>query len=263
MFFSLGTWQLALLLALIMFGATMAGLVAGRSLSRHRESLREPFGAVHAALLTLVGLVLAFGLAMAVDRYNARRAAVVDDANAIGTAYLRAQLLDEPVRSRALPLYAEYTDASLALSHAVPGSDASERAIAAESTLQRRLWRLTGEAIASAPTESAPRVYVESLNAMIDMQTTRVSALNNRVPSAISLVEVVGAATALGLMALYLAILSRGVVTVLLAAGLLTLLIFVSFDLDRPTRGFITVPTAPLDALRASMELPPAAGGSR
>ena len=77
---------------------------------------------------------------------------------------------------------------------------------------------------------------------MIDMQTTRVSALNNRVPSAILLVEVIGAATALGLMALYLAILSRGVVTVLLAAGLLTLLLFVTFDLDRPARGFITVP---------------------
>ena len=60
-------------------------------------------------------------------------------------------------------------------------------------------------------------------------------------------------------MALYLALLSRGVVTVLLAAGLLTLLLFVSFDLDRPTRGFITIPATPLVALRASMELPPAA----
>ncbi len=95
---------------------------------------------------------------------------------------------------------------------------------------------------------------------MIDQQTTRVSALNNRVPSAILWVEVIGAATALGLMALYLAALSRGVVTMLLAAGLLTMLLFVTFDLDRPKRGFIKVPTAPLVALRASMELPPATG---
>jgi hypothetical protein len=89
------------------------------------------------------------------------------------------------------------------------------------------------------------------------------AALNNRVPSAIMLVEVLGAAVALGLMALYLGILSRGVVTVLLAAGLLTVLLFVTFDLDRPARGFITVPDAPLVGLRASMELPPAAGGTR
>ena len=262
-FFSLSSWQLALVLASITFGATLVGLVLGRFHSHHAATLREPFGTVQAALLTRVGLVLAFGLAMAVGRYDSRRAAVVDDANAIGTAYLRAQLLAEPVRSRSLPLFVAYTDASLDLSGAVPGSPAAKRAIARESAIQRRLWRLTGDAVGAAPTASAPRVYVESLNTMIDMQTTRVSALNNRVPSAIMLVEVLGAAVALGLMALYLAILSRGVVTVLLAAGLLTVLLFVTFDLDRPARGFITIPDTPLIGLRASMELPPAAGGTR
>ena len=64
-------------------------------------------------------------------------------------------------------------------------------------------------------------------------------------------------------MAMYLAMFSRGVVTVLLAAGLLTLLLFVTFDLDRPSRGFITVPDAPLVAVRAGMELPPAADAPR
>ena len=49
-----------------------------------------------------MGLILAFGLTLAVGRYEARRAAVVDDANAIGTTYLRAQMLSEPVRSRSL-----------------------------------------------------------------------------------------------------------------------------------------------------------------
>jgi hypothetical protein len=258
-FFALSSWELALVLAGIIFGATLVGLVAGRSLSRHAETLREPLGIVQGALLTLVGLVLAFGLAMAVGRYDARRTAVVNDANTIGTAYLRAQTLREPVRSESLPLYARYTDASIRLSNSAPGSAAAKSAIAEESVLQRRLWGLAGRALDDQPTQSAPRLYVESLNEMIDMQTTRVSALNNRVPSAILLIEVIGAATALGLMALYLALLSRGVVSVLLAAGLVTLLLFVSFDLDRPTRGFITIPTAPLVGLRASMELPPAA----
>ena len=211
------------------------------------------------ALLTLVALILAFGLAMAVTRYESRRAAVVDDANAIGTTYLRAQTLSEPVRSEALPLYPRYTDASLRLSRSIPGSTAAKSAIASESAIQRRLWRLAGEALDAQPTQSAPRLYVESLNEMIDMQTTRVAALNNRVPSTILSFQVIGAAAALFLLALYLALLSRGVVTVLLAAGLLTLLLFVTFDLDRPTRGLITIPDAPLVHLRASMELPPAA----
>src|SRR3954471_4491979 len=263
MFFSLNSWLLSLVLVGILFGSVGLGLLAGRALRQHAETLREPFGVVQAAVLTLVGLLLAFGLAMAVTRYEARRAAVVDDANTIGTAYLRAQTLQEPIRSRSLPLYVQYTDASIRLSGAVPGSRDAKAAIATESLLQRRLWGLAGEALDRQPVQSAPRLYVDSLNAMIDQQTTRVAALNNRVPTGIQLVLLLGAAAALGLMALYLAMFSRGVVTVLLAAGLLTLLLYVSFDLDRPARGIITVPDAPLVALRAGMELPPAAGGHR
>jgi hypothetical protein len=259
MFFALNTWQLALVLMAIMFGAVAIGLLGGRALSHHKETLREPFGVVQAALLTLVGLLLAFTLAMAVARYEARRTAVVDDSNAIGTAYLRAQTLHEPMRSASLKLYPDYAEASIALSNSVPGSDDAKRAIADESRIQRQLWGLAGQSLDRQPTDSAPRLYLDSLNTMIDMQTTRVAALNNRVPPAISLLEVLGAAVALGLMALYLAMFSRGVVTVLLAAGLLTLVVFVTFDLDRPTRGFITVPNAPLVAVRAGMELPPAA----
>jgi hypothetical protein len=258
-FFTLGSWQLALVLVGILFAATMVGLVVGRSLKHHSQTLREPLGVAQAALLTLVALVLAFGLAMAVTRYESRRAAVVDDANAIGTAYLRAQTLLEPVRSRSLRLYVPYTDSALRLSHTVPGSAAAKRALASESALQRRLWHLAGEALDAQPTQSAPRLYLDSLNTMIDLQTTRVSALNNRVPTPILLVQVIGAAVALFLLALYLALLSRGVIAVLLAAGLLSFLLFVTFDLDRPARGFIRIPTAPLVNLRASMELPPAA----
>src|SRR3954447_21206845 len=260
MFFSLNSWQLALLLIVILFGATVIGLLAGRALRQHAETLREPFGVVQAALLTLVGLLLAFTLAMAVTRYEARRAAVVDDSNTTGTAHLRAQTLQEPMRSASLRLYPDYADASIALSETVPGSANARRAIARESQIQRRLWSLAGESLAGRPLDSAPRLYTDSLNAMIDMQTTRVAALNNRVPMAISLVVVIGAAVALALMALYLAMFSRGVVTVLLAASLLSLLIYVTFDLDRPHRGFITIPDAPLIAVRAGMVLPPAAG---
>ena len=263
MFFSLNSWLLALVLVGILFGAVALGLLAGRALSHHAETLREPFGVVQAALLTLVGLLLAFTLAMAVTRYEARRAAVVDDSNAIGTAYLRAQTLHEPMRSASLRLYPEYADASIALSNRFPGVATRSARSRGESQIQRQLWSLAGQSLAGRPVDSAPRLYLESLNVMIDMQTTRVAALNNRVPPAISLVELVGAAVALGLMAMYLAMFSRGVVTVVLAAGLLSLLLFVTFDLDRPSRGFIKVPDAPLVAVRAGMELPPAADAPR
>jgi hypothetical protein len=96
---------------------------------------------------------------------------------------------------------------------------------------------------------------------MFDAQSTRVAARNNRVPSAVLTLEVVAAAVALGLLAMYLSILGRGMITVLIAALLVTALLLVTFDLDRPTRGLITVPDAPLTNVRASMVPPPAATG--
>jgi hypothetical protein len=262
-FFTLSTVQLVLMLAAIMFGATILGYWAGRRMSHKRDVLREPVGVVQGALLTLVALVLAFGLAMAVGRHDARRTAVVDDANAIGTAYLRAQTLPEPQRSRSLPLFAQYTRESVDLSRTVPGSAAQERAIDAGSDLQRRMWRQASQALSAEPAASAPRLYVESLNDMIDMQTTRVAALNNRVPFAIVFFEVLGAATALALLAFFLALLSRGIVAALLTASMLTLLLLISFDLDRPTRGLIEIPVSPLESLERSMTLPPASDAPR
>jgi hypothetical protein len=261
LFFRLSSLELGLVIFGIVLGTTLLGAFVGSRLRAHAETLREPFGVVQAALLGLVALVLAFGMTMAVGRYDQRRAAVVDDANAIGTTYLRAQTLREPLRTESLDLLVRYTDTSIALSGSVPGSTRAAVAIADGGRLQRELWGLAGEALAGSPTDSAPRLYVETLNEMIDMQTVRVSALNNRVPSAVLLFEVIGAAVGLGLLALYLAILSRGVATVVLAAAFVSTLLLVTFDLDRPTRGFVTVPDTPLVALRASMELPPAAEG--
>ena len=94
---------------------------------------------------------------------------------------------------------------------------------------------------------------------MIDMQTVRVSGRVNRVPFAVLFVEIVGAAVGLGLLALYLAILGRGVISVVLAAAFVSVLLLITFDLDRPTRGLVIVPDTPLVSLRASMILPPAA----
>ena len=234
---------------------------SGALLREHSETLREPVGTVQGALLALVGLILAFGLTLAIGRYDSRRAAVVDDANAIGTTFLRAQMLPEPVRSRSLRLLVNYTDASIKLSKTVPTTPAFASAVARENVLIRRLWHLAGEDMAADPRGNASRLYVETLNEMINLQTVRVAALNNRVPGAVLVLEVLGAAFAFGLLALYTAMLGRGATTVGLAAALVTVLLLITFDLDRPTRGLIRVPDSALTSLRASMVLPPAANG--
>jgi hypothetical protein len=260
-FFRLSTWELWLIIAAVVMGFLALGYLAGWYLRMQAETLREPVGIVQGAFFALVGLILAFGLTLAIGRYDTRRAAVVDDANAIGTTYLRAQTLTEPVRSSSLQLLRQYTDASLRLSKAIPTTAAFKRAVASEDVLQRRLWRSAGDALRGAPRDSAPRLYVETLNEMIDQQTVRVASLNNRIPNAVLALEVLGAAFAFGLLALYTAMHGRGATTVVLAGALVTVLLLIIFDLDRPTRGLIRVPDTPLVALRAEMALPPAASG--
>jgi ABC-type multidrug transport system fused ATPase/permease subunit len=258
-FFSLSSWQLALIIFGIVGLATLAGVFVGRELRKHHDTLREPFSVLQGALLGLVALILAFGLSLAVGRYEDRRAAVVAESNAIGTTYLRAQLLAEPERTRSLALLRRYTDLALRISKEVPNSRAMGRTVAEQDVVQRQLWRLAGKAIGGAPLGSAERLYVDSLNTTIDQQTVRISALNNRVPGSVLFLEVIGASVALALLALYLSVLGRGLWPMAFATTLVAMLLLVTFDLDRPTRGLITIPDTPYLSLRASMTLPPAA----
>ena len=179
----------------------------------------------------------------------------LDDA----TTYLRAQLLPEPARTESLDLLRTYTDLAVELAGRAPGSDAFDAASAGMEQLHRELWRVAGEAIAAEPEASAPKLYVETLNDTIDRHTDRVTSLRNRVPGTVMVIEVVGSAVALGVLALHLSLLGRGTATSLVAAVFVTLLLFVSFDLDRPQRGFIRVPRVALEEARAAMDDPPAA----
>jgi hypothetical protein len=247
----------------VILGATGLGVFLGHRVRHLSESLREPFGVLQGALLGVVGLLLAFGLSLAVSRYEDRRSNIVAEANAIGTTYLRAQTLDEPVRSRSMNLLVRYTGSAIRFSDHVPGSTEADNNRRREERIERRLWRLAGEALDGAPTASAPRLYVESLNNMIDAETARVAALGNRVPTPVLLLEILGSALALGLLAAYLAIVGRGVLAVGLASVLVAFLLLVTVDLDRPTRGLIQVPDTVLKDELASMLQEPAAAAPR
>jgi hypothetical protein len=152
----------------------------------------------------------------------------------------------------------DYADLAIELADQVPDGEAFDGTALAMEALQQDLWRLAGEAVTIDPTGTAPRLYVETLNDTIDRHTDRVASLRNRVPGTVMMIEVIGSAVALGVLALYLSLLGRGLTTSLLAAVFVVLILFVSFDLDRPQRGFITVPFRVLEEARAVMDLPPA-----
>ena len=260
-FFRLSTFVVMLLLVALVGGAAAAGTLLGRWLRTRPEPIHQPVGAVQGALLGLVGLVLAFGLTMAVGRYDTRRAIVVQEANDIGTTYLRAQLLAEPARSRSLALLRRYGDLAVDMADRVPESARFDADLDRMDSVQQSLWRQAGVAVRADPEGTAPRLYVESLNSMIDSHTDRVTSLSNRVPSTVVILQVLGGAVAVGVLALYVALLGRGLAPTLVAATVVVVILFISVDLDRPHRGLITVPDQPLVTARADMDGPPAASG--
>jgi hypothetical protein len=260
-FFQMSTVVLTVVLVLIIGGSATIGTMIGRALRARLAPGRESVGVVQATLLGLIGLLLAFGLTMAVGRYDNRRALVVQEANDIGTTFLRAQLLAEPSRTTSLGLLTQYGDLAVDLANQVPGSAPFDADASEMGDLQRRLWSVAGDAVRADPVGTAPRLYVETLNAMIDSHTDRVTSLRNRVPGTVLLLQVSVSAVAIGVLALYLALLGRGLMTSLVAAMVVTLILLISFDLDRPHRGFITVPDSALVAAREAMNEPPAATG--
>ena len=259
--FRVSTPVVALVVTLWVVAATVAGVWLGRRLRTTHEGLRDAVGAIQAALLAFVAVLFAFGLAMGVDRYEGRRQAVVDEANAIGTTYLRAQLLAEPARSRSLHLLQDYTDARIELSNTEVESEPFNAAVSKSREVQRSLWSNAGSAIADLPIDSAPRLYVESLNQMIDADSSRVSALGNRIPSSVLVLYIAAGGLAMGALGLFMGLHGKGTRAVFAASAVVALILLVIVDLDRPRRGFVVVPRAPLTSVRAIMSDEPAVGG--
>lgn len=260
MLFNLRSDVLVVVVFVTVIGATAVGLVIGRSIRARSDEPQDSFGVLQGALLGFMALVLAFGLTLAVGRYEGRRASMVSEATALSTAFLRAETLAEPMRSDSMVLLEEYTALGIVIADTKPESAAAQAAIAVSDEVERELWRLASQALADAPQDSAPRLYVESLNESFDSRVERVAGLANRVPTPVLVVEITGASLALALLGLHLAVLGRGALVSMLAAILVGLLLVVTFDLDRPTRGLINVPDSTMRSTLATMEKGPVAG---
>ena len=91
----------------------IAGRGTGPRRAKQEDHNQESY--LVGSMLGLLALLLAFSFSMALDRYEERRHLVIQEANAIGTAYLRTQLLDEPHRARLSGLLVDYTDNRIAL----------------------------------------------------------------------------------------------------------------------------------------------------
>lgn len=247
------------LLFAVFFVLLLLTAEAGFRLARHARlengQVSSQASAIQGAVLGLLALLLGFTFSLAVSRFEARKEIWRDEANAIGTTYLRAQLLPEPMSTRVQTLLRSYVETRFEL--AAFGHDAARvRAVHARSSaLQTEMWNQV-LAVARGREVDAEIVtlFAASLNQTIDLHNTRLAAIRNHVPAAIFLLLFLVAAASLGLTGYVSGPNHRqSFVLNTLVAALITLVTLLTFDLHRPTRGFITLKTTVLDELRDSV----------
>ena len=162
--------------------ATEAGFLLGRRSQETMEITSNPGYTIQAPALGLLALLLGFTFSMAVSRYDARKQVVLEESNAIGTTFLRAQLLPEPPREEVSNLLRRYVEVRLEFYEA--GNDQKMLQEVRDETerFQSQLWA-DGAALAEKdPRAVTTGLFLQSLNEMIDLNAKRISALENHVP---------------------------------------------------------------------------------
>ncbi|HYI26576.1 MAG TPA: hypothetical protein VD863_01885 [Bradyrhizobium sp.] len=201
-----------------------------------------------------MALIIGFTFAMALSRFEARRDAILNEANAIGTTALRARLLPEPHRSESLNLLREYVKIRLDITARPPSPAEVKVAIDRSDAIQEALWH-QAKAMAAKDSGMVPTgLFIQTLNEMIDNQAKRLAALRNRVPN-IVLVSLFGLAViAIGITGYDTGLdPKRSRPPVYLVGFLVAVVIMLIVDLDRPTGGFIKVSQQPMIDTAASI----------
>ena len=207
-------------------------------------------GVVLGAMLTLSGFLLGFTFSMAGGQFDNRRAMMIEDTNAVGTAFLRAAQIPEPYRSSSRTLFGDYVEQRAALFDYAP-----EAQFAHSEQVQAKLWAQATELARSQPTPIVA-IYVQSLNEMIDLHSKRVYIeLFMRIPDAVIATLSVLSLLTMALTGYLLGLRGRrwGLPTAVMIVTYASVFVIV-VDLDRPVRGFFSVDNTPMTELSVDIQ---------
>jgi len=252
---SIPLWLLAVLIFTALIGAREAGY-----LLRKRRKKSSPLGDAEGndgfaltSVLGLLALLIAFSFSLSLQRYDARRQIVINEANALGTTWLRTGLLDEPDRTRLRAVLREYVDIRVEFGTAsTPGQE--DAVFRRTEEKQRQLWDAISEAVAPFRTTPLAALLVTTTNESIDLAAERKATREAHIPTRI--LEI------LMLYALIAAVMigyekGRHRTATSLLFVLLALAATLVADLDRPAAGAIKIPQQPmLDLQRAIADAP-------
>jgi hypothetical protein len=249
-----------LLVSLVICGGMLGALELGRRYGERRSAQdfdSTSMGVLDGAVLALLGLLIAFTFSSAASRFEHRRQLAVQEANDVGTAWLRLDLLPAAPRAELQQLFREYLDSRLETYRALPDLEAAAQSWARSAELQSRIWTRAQSAAAELPRGSASLLLLPALNALFDTASARRAALLTHQPALVFAM--------LGLLALAAALLAGHALArgghgrrlhTYVFVGITALAVYVILDLEYPSIGLIQLDLADqlLLDMRASMK---------
>ncbi len=247
-------------LALGLFAGVLVFVELGRRTRLRRaadEGAAAGLGVVEGAIFGMVGLLIAFTFSGAADRFAHRRVLVTEEANAIGTAWLRIDLVADEAQPALRELFRRYLDSRLATYKHGPDVPAALAEWARSNELQQEIWAASVAAATDPRARTgAPMVLLSALNEMIDITTTRLMATRNHPPSVIYVMLAAFTLAGAFLAGYAMAGRSRNWTHAVAFAAVMATTFYVILDIEYPRLGFIRVDAADevLVELRRQME---------
>lgn len=242
------------LLLVTLLLAIEAGYRIGRAANGTVDgAAASQISSIQTSILGILALLLAFTFSLSLQRYETRSKAVVDEANAIGTAYLRVQLLPESVRDDVQRLMRDYIDQRIQAS-SVTLADDEERIllVAQASNTANAIWGLAMQAAAADPNPVTSGLYIQAFNTVIDALGTRNAELERHVPEPVLLLLYLTFVLAGAILGYASGVAGHRVTfATYVMVGLIVVLVFTIVDLDRPRRGLIQIDQSSLVNLKA------------
>jgi hypothetical protein len=251
---ALPLWGLFIAILLVVLLSVEFGYRLGKyRRSRHEEEKEAPLGTMVGATLGLLAFILAFTFGLAAARFDARRQVVLDEANAIGTTYLRAGMLPER-GEEVRRLLRDYVSTRL---EAVESGKVAE-GIRRSENIQQQVWREAETVGNKNPNSILVGLFVQSLNEMIDLHAKRVQAgVRSRIPGAIWLGLFAVAALSLATMGYHAGLSgTRRSLATLAVAVTFSVVIELIADLDRPLEGVLRISQQAFLDVQRSMNPP-------
>jgi hypothetical protein len=228
-------------------GIMLLLLEIGLRIGKHRIKLdpdhsHDGFGSMEAAVFGLMGLMIAFTFSGAVSRLDQRRMDIIEEANAIGTAYLRVDLLPEDAQPAMRKYFREYLDARIDVYQKVPDLQAVAEAQKKAESLQSIIWNAAVEDCKKSENNAASMLFLPAVNSMIDISSSRMAIAFIHQPLIVFIILVI-LALVCSLFAGYgMAVgKSRSWVHFIGFTAALIISIYIIIDMEYPRIGFINI----------------------